>query len=231
MVKPFWYQTKLFLSVTLHIFLHPSQMVGHAVNDHVENNYSTILSNVKCADHIVNNCLEPKVFYEDGLAPFFDDSIVERNIEKMVNCDSLATNESLEISTYDQEKIQQFESSIVVKDSVYVELVWKDNITEVPSNYQVALKVLDRVYTKLDRTGDLDRYNQVFFEQLNHNIIEEFDCVPKDFSKYIWLPHRPVYKDEEQSTSKIRPVFNCSLKTRKDKPSLNEASYSGVNIM
>ena len=110
-------------------------------------------------------------------------------------------------------------------------MVWKDNITEVPLNYQVALKVLDRVYTKLDRTGNLDRYNQVFFEQLNHNIIEEFDCVPKDFSKYIWLPHRPVYKDEDQSTSKIRPVFNCSLKTRKDKPSLNEASYSGVNIM
>ena len=93
------------------------------------------------------------------------------------------------------------------------------------------MKVLDRVYTKLDRTGNLGRYNQVFFKQLNHNIIEEFDCVPKDFSKYIWLPHRPVYKDEDQSTSKIRPVFNCSLKTRKDKPPLNEASYSGVNIM
>ena len=73
-------------------FLYPSQMVGHAVNDHVENNYSTILSNVKCADHIVNNCLEPKVFYEDGLAPLFDDSAVERNIEKIVNCDALATN-------------------------------------------------------------------------------------------------------------------------------------------
>ena len=40
-----------------------------------------------------------------------------------------------------------------------------------------------------------------------------------------------MYKDDDQSTSKIRPVFNCSLKTRKDKPSLNEASYSGVNIM
>ena len=54
---------------------------------------------------------------------------------------------------------------------------------------------------------------------------------PRISLKYIWLPHRPVYKDEDQSTSKIRPVFNCSLKTRKDKPSLNEASYSGVNIM
>ena len=59
----------------------------------------------------------------------------------MLNCYALATAESLELSSYDQEKIQQFESSIVVKDSIYVELVWKENVTEVPSNYQVALKV------------------------------------------------------------------------------------------
>ena len=45
------------------------------------------------------------------------------------------------------------------------------------------------------------------------------------------MPHRPIIKDEAQSTFKIRPVFNCSLKTRKDKPSLNETSYQGVNIM
>ena len=53
-------------------FLYPSQLRGYAVNNHVENNYSTILSSVKCSDHIVNNCLEHKVFYEDGLAPLFD---------------------------------------------------------------------------------------------------------------------------------------------------------------
>ena len=29
----------------------------------------------------------------------------------------------------------------------------------------------------------------------------------------------------------MRPVFNCSLKTRKDCPSLNEASYAGINLM
>ena len=52
-----------------------------------------------------------------------------------------------------------------------------------------------------------------------------------NFSKYIWLPHRSVFKTDEQSTFKMRPVFNCSLKWRRDKPSLNEASYQGVNIM
>ena len=80
-------------------FLYPGQVGGYAVNNHVENNYSTNLSSVKCSDHFVNSCLEPKVFYEDGLAPLFDESAVERNIEKMLNYDALATDESLELSS------------------------------------------------------------------------------------------------------------------------------------
>ena len=212
-------------------FLYHGQVGGYDKSPHIENNYSTILSSIKCSDHFVNTCLEPKAHYEDGLAPFFDHSSVERNIERMVNCDSLATNESLELSAYDKEKIQQFESSIEVKDQIFVELVWKDNVSDVPSNYEVALKVMERVYNKLERTGNLEKYNQVFFDQLDKDVIEEFDCAPGDFHKYIWLPHRPVIKEEAQSTFKIRPVFNCSLKTRKDKPSLNETSYAGVNIM
>ena len=90
---------------------------------------------------------------------------------------------------------------------------------------------MERVYLKLEKTGYLDKYNQVFFDQLDKGIIEEFSCAPKDFHQFIWLPHRPVIKDDDQTTTKIRPVFNCSLKTRKDKPSLNETIYGGVNIM
>ena len=130
-----------------------------------------------------------------------------------------------------KEKIAQFERSIEIKDKIYVELVWGDNIDEVPSNFSVALGVLDRVVQKLDRTGQLDAYNKVFFDQQNEGIIEEFYCSPKDFSKYVWIPHRPVIKDDAQATTKIRPVFNCSLKTSPNKPSLNEASYQGINNM
>ena len=68
-------------------------------------------------------------------------------------------------------------------------------------------------------------------DQLEENVIEEFVCPPSEFNKYIWIPHRPVFKEDEQSTFKMRPVFNCSLKSNKEKPSLNEAAYQGVNIM
>ena len=35
----------------------------------------------------------------------------------------------------------------------------------------------------------------------------------------------------EQVTTKIRPVFNCSLKTNKELPSINEAAYTGIDLM
>ena len=151
-------------------FLHSGQVGGYSQSPRIENNYTTIMSNVKCSDHFVNMCVDPDVYYSDGLAPFFDSSSMERNLERMINCDSIGTNESQDISSYDIDKIRQFEAGIEVSDCVYVELVWKENVSEVPSNYNVALKVLDRVYTKLSKTGYLERYNEVFFDQLNKGL-------------------------------------------------------------
>ena len=214
-------------------FLYPGQ-VGNFSNCHsIENNYKTILSEVKCPDTFVNTCLDPKATYEDSFGPIFDESSVERRLDRMVSCDSLGIGDIADqgVSDYDKIRIDQFEAGIEIKDQVYVELVWEDNVSEVPSNHAVALSVLDRVSKKLEKNGLLEVYNNVFFEQLSENIIEEFECDPKDFNKYIWLPHRPVVKDEAQSTFKVRPVFNASLKTSPDKPSLNEASYQGINNM
>jgi hypothetical protein len=43
------------------------------------------------------------------------------------------------------------------------------------------------------------------------------------------IPHRPVAK-EDANFSKIKPVFNCSLKSCKW-ASLNEAAYPGVDLL
>ena len=212
-------------------FLYSRQVSGNIQNSHVENNFHTIMQNVHCSPKLVDKCMEPKASYEDGLAPLFEASMVEHRIDRMLNCDNVGIEEVPDISTYDQEKLEQFKSGIEVRDYVYVELIWKENVKDVPSNHPVALKVLERVCNKLEANGLLERYNEVFFDQLEKNIIEEFSCSPSEFSKYVWLPHRPVIKQDEQCSTKIRPVFNASLKTCKDKPSLNEASYAGVNIM
>ena len=100
-----------------------------------------------------------------------------------------------------------------------------------PSNYKIALKVLDRVTSFLQKQNLVESYEEVFDKQLETGIIEEKEVSPQDYENYTWIPHRPVIKTEEQITTKIRPVFNCSLKTAKDSPSLNEAAYPGIDLM
>ena len=52
------------------------------------------------------------------------------------------------------------------------------------------------------------QYFNCFIEQEKEGIIKRFEVSPKDFS----IPHRPVFKTDDQCTTKIRPVFDCSLK-------------------
>ena len=197
----------------------------------IENNFNTIMRDVKCSPRLVDECLEPKETYPDDLAVMFDTSMVERRIERMLECDNAGVQEVPEQNTYDQDNIQKFRDGIEVKDYVYINLIWKDNIKDVPSNHQVALKVMQRVYADLERKDLVLQYNQVFFDQHASDIISEFECSPDQYANYIWLPHRPVIKNDPQTSTKIRPVFNASVKPYKNKPSLNQASYAGVNNM
>ena len=149
------------------------------MNYRIENNFKTIVSNVKCPISLVNSCLEPKATYEDNLAPLFDESSVERRIDKMLTCDSLGLGDVPgDLSIYDKEKITQFETRITIKDQVFVELVWNDNVHDVPSNFGIALKVLERVTDKLLLSTQLEQYNKVFLDQLEENVIEEFFVLP-----------------------------------------------------
>ena len=172
-------------------------------------------------------------FQESSVERNIDNATVVANLENMFNVESLGIMDTPDsVSNYDQIMIDKFEKGIEIIDGqVNVELVWHDNIEQVPSNAHVALKVCDLVSSKLERKGKLEHYNQIFFEQKAEGMIEEFECLPKDFAKYKWLPHHPVYKDDETSTFPARPVFNASLKSDKSKPSLNEAAYLGVNLM
>ena len=134
---------------------------------------------------------------------------------------------------YDNELVDKFEKGITFTDGhYYVDLPWlEDKVKLVPSNYKIALKVLDRVTSFLQKQNLVESYEEVFDKQLETGIIEEIEVSPQDYENYTWIPHRPVIKTEEQITTKIRPVFNCSLKTAKDSPSLNEAAYPGIDLM
>ena len=118
--------------------------------------------------------------------------------------------------------------SLFRMDTYYVHLPWnKDLVKQVPSNLKVSLAVADRVYKNLEKQNIANAYEKVFEQQESLGIIEP---VNQKTSDQIWIPHRPVIRNETSVTTKIRPVFNCSLKMGKA-PSLNEAAFPGIDLM
>ena len=83
------------------------------------------------------------------------------------------------------------------------------------------------MYNRLCNKGLDQAYEEVFKQQEALGIIEP---VVNRVPGQIFIPHRPVIKMDGLTTTKIRPVFNCSLKVGKA-PSLNEAAFPGIDLM
>ena len=183
---------------------------------------------------MVNLVMDPLKSYFNPLEHMLEDSEVDNGLEHLFSLESMGIKvDDRDLVSFDKDQINRFREGIQFKDgSYYVELPWyPDKIDLVPSNHFVALKVLDRTMEHLRRKELTEKYQEVFDKQLQEGIIEEIKVNPSDYDKHIWIPHRPVIKMEEQVTTKIRPVFNCSLKTNKELPSLNEAAYPGIDLM
>ena len=76
---------------------------------------------------------------------------------------------------------------------------------------------------------DLKFYDNIIKEQVKLGFVEE---VPQIFPKtgnIHYLAHRGVKRDSE--TTPLRVVYDCSAKSDKDKPSLNECLYVGPNLI
>ncbi|MEL6606441.1 MAG: hypothetical protein AAFP20_24885, partial [Cyanobacteria bacterium J06614_10] len=174
----------------------------------------------------VNMILSPEKSYAAPLDALLPDNNVEQGLERMFDLDSFGcTDLSEDVSDYDRVKISQFKDGISFQDGKYhVCIPWKEEIIDkVPSNHRVALAVLKRVVKKLQDNGLFSAYQEVFYQQLQEGIIERIQVSYRDLDNFVWIPHRPVIKADTQVTTKIRPVFNCSLKVD-GAPSLNEAA-------
>ena len=177
----------------------------------------------------VNFVLEPNKTYFSPLGEIFPDSVVEQGIENMYSLESVGVaNETT--SLYDEVEITKFKESIIFKDGHYhINIPWHvDLLEKVPSNYELAKVIAKKVSAK---NGNLDvKYFDVFMEQKRLGIIEELG-EPNDSNSHKWIPHRPIIREDPLvENSKIRPVFNCSLKIGSS-PSLNEAAYPGTDLL
>ncbi|KAJ8957208.1 hypothetical protein NQ318_007770 [Aromia moschata] len=117
------------------------------------------------------------------------------------------------------------ETVIVNEEGRYeVRLPWLAGHPPLPTNYYLAKRRLQSAVKQLEKNGLMSRYNAVFEEWKQLNIIEE--TMKGDVGHY--LPHRPVVK--EGSTTAVRPVFDASSR-EKEKPSLNQCLEKGENLI
>ena len=127
----------------VHSFLLPSQ-IQKISGEAISSNYNSIIASSTCRSTFVNFVLEPKHSYEDPLNSIFNESLVERRIDKWLSCEELGLEGKDEVSSYDTERIEKFRNSIELIDGKYhVDLMWHDSVKQVQSNHNIALNVLD----------------------------------------------------------------------------------------
>ncbi|XP_076247890.1 uncharacterized protein LOC143187553 [Calliopsis andreniformis] len=107
-----------------------------------------------------------------------------------------------------------------------VQLPWLENHPGLSDNKDIAVRRLQSTVKKLKTEGLYADYHSIFEGWLAEGIIERVPEEEKDRWGH-YLPHRHVIK--ENSTTRIRPVFDASAKERQF-PSLNECLEKGPNL-
>lgn len=156
----------------------------------------------------------------------------EASISDLWRLDSLGITDPMETVTKEARQVAVKElfrdtTSINHEGRYEVLLPWKENHPLLQDNRDVAEKRLKSVTKKLQQEQLYEDYAAVFTHWLAEGIIEE---VPANeiTNRGYYLPHRHVVK--EGSTTRIRPVFDASAKTR-DSPSLNQCLETGTNLI
>ena len=86
--------------------------------------------------------------------------------------------------------------------------------------------MLGRLKTQMKRFEKdrdlLQRYNKIIKDQLSKGVIEKVD--EKNGNSKHYIPHHAI-TTPEKSTTKVRIVYDVSLKTKKNMKSLNECLH------
>ena len=158
--------------------------------------------------------------------------VKEMDISDMWRLDSIGIQDPSEQKTKEElheATMDHFLKTVKINEDqrFHVCLPWIDTHLPLPSNYNLAVRGLEVTSRKLKNEKLYEAYGEVFEEWEREKIIEE---VPKEDMLFPchYLPHRHVVK--ENSTTRIRPVFNASSK-QKGYPSLNDCVEKGLNLI
>ncbi|GBL88874.1 hypothetical protein AVEN_158979-1 [Araneus ventricosus] len=109
-----------------------------------------------------------------------------------------------------------------------VSLLWLEGLQPPTNNRIIAEGRLRRTIKTLQSQNLLRDYEDLFHEWLKEEIIEPVNISRLYDPLCTYLPHRAVIK--ENSTTKIRPVFDASAK-QKNASSLNSCFEKGPNLV
>ena len=137
--------------------------------------------------------------------------------------------ESLGTVDKDNSISKTFVEEIKFNGNNYVtKLPFKESTEWIPDNYQLCIKRLSSLKTRLHKDQNLlNNYNEIFTKYLENGIIEKVTSLGQP-GLTTYLPHQPVIKPE-RDTTKIRIVFDGSAKSKG--PSLNESLHTGPCLL
>ena len=123
---------------------------------------------------------------------------------------------------------QQYLHSLQFTDKYYARLPWKRDHDPLPHNYKMAVGQLHALISSLRHKPDLlDHYDRIIKEQLDNGFIER-EPNPKIINSTHYIPHHAVMKDSP--TTPVMIAYNCSAKSSKGTPSLNDCLMKGPSM-
>jgi len=171
------------------------------------------------------NCIVPVVNW----STCSDDTVTPTpNIEDFWNLETLGIRDRLDL-TNDDKALKQFNGSIWFTEGKYqITWPWKCDHPDPPDNFQVAVNRLRGLARCFDRVKDLlVKYNTQ--NQVELGVIEKVVNSSDDTLKH-YLPHHPILTPTKDTT-KLRVVYDASVKAKKGAKSLNECLYCGPVLL
>ncbi|XP_053389951.1 uncharacterized protein LOC128552902 [Mercenaria mercenaria] len=147
----------------------------------------------------------------------------EVNLERFWEVESLGVEQKSVHQGYEEYTKQYQNTGISYENGKYIaKLPWKENHPFLPSNELISRRRTVSVVNRLRKEPELlQKYGEILSEQEKRGFIEKItDVKSSENTKVHYIPHHPVKKDS--ATTPIRIVYDCSCKSTRDSPTLNE---------
>ena len=155
---------------------------------------------------------------------------VKPNLDNFLNLETIGISDS-PVDPQDTEALKVFHETLQYEEGRYhVSWPWKNEITSLPENKELAFGRMKSLVRKMKNNCDLARqYDSILQDQLHVGVFEKVKPEPTDGIRH-YIPHHAVV-NLSKPTTKVRVVYDASVKTKPENKSLNERLYRGAVML